>query len=151
MSLITANSQKANQGLILNQLRRTNCRIRPRFSLRWFLITFTVLSVLFFVLTVYPTTKAKHFVAGINNGSIDVSDELPWERRAVSKATAEIRPCTWGDLFKIRRQLNVTFDVANPASYSSQLIEQVGVTPFGYQLIQVEERETKAAAPTTNP
>ena len=90
--------------------------MRPRFSLKRLLIAVTVLSFTLFVLVIYPTNKAKRFVAGINDGTIDhdattgnpkppvfTTDDAGEDERP----TAELLPWEWKDLFRLRRRVEI--------------------------------------------
>ena len=98
---------------------------RPRFSLKWLLIAVTVLSVALFVLVIYPTNKAKRFVAGINDGRIDPTKELEWPFRSESTLapisriplTAELKPYIWADFVSCQRRVDVSGMV--PAAIST--------------------------------
>lgn len=89
---------------------------RPRFSLKWLLIVVTALSVALFVLLIYPTTKAKRFVAGVNNGSID-NDAATGNPKPIEfskedvgedgRSSAELLPWDWSDLFRLRRRVEI--------------------------------------------
>lgn len=90
--------------------------MRPRFSLKWLLIAVTLLSVALFVLVIYPTNKAKRFVAGINDGSIDhdaaSGNPKPFEFTKQEagedgRSTAELLPWDGGDLFRMRRRVEI--------------------------------------------
>ena len=127
--------------------------MRPRFSLKWLLIAVTVLSVALFVLVIYPTNKARIFVAGINDGTIapnDVlisakfarlNDELPGTKTVV----AELLPSTWVDLFAIRRRVQVVETSASPgitingAPTNYEQTGQIGVSLTGYWLHKAEQ------------
>ena len=77
--------------------------MRPRFRILWLLIGLALLSVILcviFVLVAYPTNKADHFVAGVNDGSINLQRELQLRTLHVpmmelaTKVSAELLPRT---------------------------------------------------------
>jgi hypothetical protein len=87
------------------------------------LILFTVLSVSFYVLFVRPTVLAKQFVQAVNSGDFSTLEtmtagdswsmlqdlqsyhkEFTFEN---CKVSAEAKPCTWRDIYKFRRRVNL--------------------------------------------
>ena len=84
--------------------------MRFRFSLRWMLIAFTVLSVFFYVLFIRPTVIANRFVTAIRNGDFETAESLcsgttPHflteaikENRKPVWVGAKLTPRTWGSL-----------------------------------------------------
>jgi len=83
--------------------------VRPRFSLRWLLIAFTLAAVAFYVCFVHPTIRANRFVSAIKRGYFEELKALKMhEKLGVSledcKVTAEVKPRTWRDVYKFRRK-----------------------------------------------
>jgi hypothetical protein len=90
--------------------------VRPRFSLRWLLIAFTLFAVALYVFFVHPTVRANGFVGAIKGGDFGELKALKMhEKLAVSlddcTVTAELKPRTWRDVYKFRRKalVHVTF------------------------------------------
>ena len=80
--------------------------MRPRFSLKWLLIAFTVLSVLFYVLFIRPTVNAERFVADINAGNYS---QLPVFKNTIRilDADAFLLPRSWDDALRCRWRIGV--------------------------------------------
>ena len=83
--------------------------MRPRFSLRWLLIAFTLVAVALYVFFVHPTVRANRFVGAINGGEFGELKALRMtEKLGVSledcKVSAEVKPRTWRDVYKFRRK-----------------------------------------------
>ena len=100
--------------------------MRPRFSLRWLLIAFTVLSVIFYVLFIRPTVIAQSYVARAKSGDFSdvenlchtdtrLADNLQyaWRMDRIDFSTAEkqlhLEPRTWNDLRRFQRRLLFLF------------------------------------------
>ena len=95
--------------------------MRPRFSLRWLLIAFTIMSVAFYILIIRPTTIAQRFVTALNRGDVtalrmladgvqdSLLNSLHQQDKNIKledvKFSAEIRPQTWRDIYKFRRDV----------------------------------------------
>jgi hypothetical protein len=92
-------------------------RLRPRFSLRWLLIGFTVFAIALYVLFVHPSVAASRFVAAVNRGEFNrlealgmlkdlksYDEEFSFETVIVR---AESKPRSWRDLYKCRRKVSV--------------------------------------------
>lgn len=125
---------------------------KPRFSLKWLLLTVTLLSVALFVFAIYPTDRASRFAAQLNAGAIiandvlkfpklgHLSDEVP--RTKVVKA--KLLPATWRDFFGIRRRVEVVETSrasvmklrGQPANFQQTC--QIAVTPTSYWLITTQ-------------
>lgn len=88
--------------------------MKLRFSLKWLLICFTLLSAIFFVTVVYPTSKAHRFVESVNSKTepgylleglgIVVSETGP---TSVRKPTAALLDFTLNDLVHCQRRIEV--------------------------------------------
>lgn len=87
---------------------------RFRFSLRWLLVGFTVLSVGFYFLFVRPTVIANRFVAVMGRGdyrNLDAIGVHPWFERFSGKPNhveAQLQPREWADVWHFRRRIVVT-------------------------------------------
>ena len=133
--------------------------MRPRVSLKWLLIAVTVASVALFVLVIYPTNKARSFVAGVNTNGIDLSELLATDLASLNQAlpqlsdkdrgaktiTAELLGWSWGDLLRMRRRVEVTekitrgsWEVVGASTADYQTTAQIGVSPVGQRLIRAE-------------
>jgi hypothetical protein len=130
--------------------------MRPRFSIKWLLIAVTLLSVALFVLVIYPTNKAKRYVAEINADGIDLAKEIsdPEAGRQVftpgsdapraKTVSAELLPWTRGDLLKMRRRVQVVETITaadwdwfeGAADY--QTTAQISVSPAGRRLVEAK-------------
>lgn len=107
----------------------------PQFSVKrllvWIALLLIVLFVLFFLL-VLPTNRAARFVAGINNGILDVNTELRSQKVHVpmidlaAKTSAELLPCTWDDL--VHRQRRIALSGMMPAK------DRSGASPGDYKV-----------------
>jgi hypothetical protein len=96
--------------------------MRPRFSLRWLLIAFTVLSLGFYLFFIRPTVIANQFVSRIDDGEVDqflslygrlVRDRIERFEQAYSpdispRFTAVCYPQTWTDFIALRRTISVS-------------------------------------------
>ena len=80
--------------------------IRPRFSLRWMLIAFTLLAVIFYFCFVWPTVNAQRLVADINVGNYS---RLPVFKDSIHivDADAFLLPRSWDDALRCRRRVGV--------------------------------------------
>jgi hypothetical protein len=83
--------------------------VRPRISLRWLLIAFTLIAIALYVFFVHPTVRANRFVGRINGGDFGELKAIGLtEKLAVSledcEVSAELRPRTWRDVCKFRRK-----------------------------------------------
>ena len=89
---------------------------RPQFSLRWLLISFTVLSVSFYVLFVRPTVIAERFASAAK--SEDYQYALSFIAEEPRKTIAEyletvaeptikvtIYPSVWNDIWQLQRRM----------------------------------------------
>jgi hypothetical protein len=100
---------------------------RPRFSLRWLLVAFTLVAVVLYVLFVHPTIAANRFVAAVNRGDFSQLESLGLLRNlqtynkdyTFEKVTvrAKLKPRAWRDVYKFRR--NVDVRVAFPKGESA--------------------------------
>jgi hypothetical protein len=94
--------------------------MRPRFSLRWLLIGFTIVSVAFYVAIIRPTAMAQRFVVAIERNDFDAAHSLLREDdRRISIAAGKLRdrvgpidrmfieifPRNWQDLWACQRRL----------------------------------------------
>jgi hypothetical protein len=88
--------------------------IKFRFSLRWLLITFTVLSVGFYLLFVHPTVLAKRRVAKLASESPDTGSDDSWvhiigtemlANRKSPLVKSTIEPQSWADLWHFKRRI----------------------------------------------
>jgi hypothetical protein len=120
--------------------------MRPRFSLRWLLIAFTVLSLGFYLLFVRPTVLANEFIAAINGHDYERANSLFEYVRTIRGFTSfggerswyigEVRPREWSDVWQCRRIIRVEYgfnlDTGQRAFnfYSPVMFE---ATPFGIQ------------------
>src|SRR6478735_5443629 len=88
--------------------------MRPRFSLRWLLIVFTLIAVALYVFFVHPTVAANRFVVAVNRGDFreltalgmlkslkSIIKDFSFENYTVS---AELKPRTWRDVCKFCRK-----------------------------------------------
>lgn len=107
--------------------------IRPRFSLRWMMIGFTLFTVVLYVLFVRPTVLAKQFAGAINRadgGELEtvtlngislrtrmskIAPRVTYSPTNV-KAMAALVPQTWRDVWKFRRIVNVEIAAREDAS-----------------------------------
>jgi hypothetical protein len=91
--------------------------MRPRFSLRWLLIAFTLLAVAFYLCFVRPTVIAKEFVNAVNMGgesrdSAFTSAAFGTKRGILPSyffldrgAEAHLIPRTWSDIWRCQRRI----------------------------------------------
>jgi hypothetical protein len=132
-------------------------KMRPHFSLKWLLIAVTVLSVILFVLVIYPTNKARHFVAGINNGSdvymLMVPDGTGRQVVAIGGSKvpgakplyAELLPWSWDDLLRMRRRVHVVERTTGRQwgfarmDFICKKTAEFSVTPTGHRLLGTTE------------
>ena len=101
--------------------------MRPRFSLKWLLIAFTLLSVAFYIVYVYPTAKANQFAGRVRNGDHSEFEAVVHGDRQLESNMRElngpefslkhadlkatIKPRTWTDYWKLRRRVVVLIKV----------------------------------------
>jgi hypothetical protein len=89
--------------------------MKLQFTLRWMLIAVTVLSVLFFLLLVYPTARSTRFVVGVNSdvidpyNALDIDKDIP-KQHSRTTYSSTLLPWTWTDLFACRRRISVRID-----------------------------------------
>ncbi len=86
--------------------------MRPRFSLRWLLIAFTLVAVALYVFFVHPTVRANRFAGAINGGDFAELKALGMNEKLgvsleVCKVKAILKSRTWRDVFKFRRKASV--------------------------------------------
>src|SRR5262245_11955580 len=89
--------------------------VRPRFTLRWVLVGFTVFAVAFYLWFVRPTIVANRFVRAVNEGatkraiSMVENGDVTWIASGYADATidAELSPREWGDIWHFRRRIVV--------------------------------------------
>jgi hypothetical protein len=94
--------------------------MRPRFSLKWLLIAFTILGVAFYFAFVRPTVLANKLVNLIDRDEFQLAESLivepskPFAFKGFNGAesepvVAEVRllPRKWRDLWKMQRRLDV--------------------------------------------
>jgi hypothetical protein len=122
--------------------------MRPRFSLKWLLIAFTVLSVAFFVAIVWPTLIAQRFVSAIERGDYDDAVSMcaeekrqglaEWFFRDNATVKVTLAPRGWRDILKSQRSMFVqTIPERQSASPQPTIAYKVGLnfdavaTPFG--------------------
>jgi hypothetical protein len=98
--------------------------MRPRFSLRWLLVSFTVLAVIFYLLFVRPTQVAQSFVDRVNAGNYwELFSELQRQPRTSANNEsgglwgkslfASVSPRSWSDIFQCRRRFSLRFEYSN--------------------------------------
>jgi len=125
---------------------------RPQISLRWLLILFTVLSVSFYVLFVRPTVLAKQFVQAANSGDFSalktmtagstegmLEDVQSYHKDFTfenCKVSADVKPCTWRDVYKFRRKvtLHIAFPpgvIRSPSALDNFLVVHINSIPWG--------------------
>ena len=92
--------------------------MRPRFSLKWLLIAFTILGVAFYVAFVRPTVIAQRFINLVEHDELQRAESLfiepdkPFDLGRKEKSVpviveAELLPRTWHDVLKMQRRLEV--------------------------------------------
>lgn len=91
---------------------------RPRFTMRWVMIAFTVLGVAFYVLFVRPTVLAEQFVRNIQRGDFAEAEAMLSDpaRNRFGKSTrlakrstiASMYPRDWSDVWHFRRTIEVS-------------------------------------------
>lgn len=91
---------------------------RPRFTIRWVMIAFTLLGVAFYFLFVRPTVLADQFVRDIQRGDFAQAESLlsdPTKNRfgkrsklATSTTVASVYPRDWRDIWHFRRTIEVS-------------------------------------------
>lgn len=138
--------------------------MRPRFSLKWLLLSFAILAACLYAFYVYPTTKAERLVAAINRAEVHPYDVVPQPdtiyfsnpeiRRKIGArktAAAQLLPRTWDDFWHARRRLGVTvtWSIESP-SFELQHQVQLTSSPTGFQLYNWNEREVPLQPPVTN-
>jgi len=87
--------------------------MRFRFSLRWLLIAFTVLSVFFYVLFIRPTVIANRLVTSV--GMYDLRElsktaDPAWKESVKDQVMsgsqyAELEPANWSDIYNFQRRV----------------------------------------------
>jgi hypothetical protein len=113
--------------------------VRPRFSMRWLLIAFTLIAIALYVFFVHPTVAANRFVGAVNRDDFreltalgmlkdlkSISKDFSFENCTVS---AELKPRTWRDLYKFRRKVlvHIAFPKGQTADRASALRNYVVV------------------------
>ena len=117
-------------------------QLRPRFSLKWLLIAFTILGVAFYVAFVRPTVIANRFIALVDRDENQKAQALFSDSTTlVFKTTpvivrAELLPRTWEDVYKMQRRLDVDViptqpQVINSKSYHIGMHYQATSSVFG--------------------
>ena len=86
--------------------------MRFRFSLRWLLVTFTVLSLVFYVLFIRPTVIANRFASAIQLGEVSGMQSFFPSNQIVEfndliYQKAEVQDQTWDDVRNFRRRVVV--------------------------------------------
>jgi hypothetical protein len=92
--------------------------MQPRFSLRWLLIAFTLLAVVFYLLFVRPTVIANQFIAAVERGDFRTAEKLyvsgsktsiPELLTQVQDPTvkAKLFPSKWRDVWGFKRSMLV--------------------------------------------
>lgn len=95
----------------------------PRFSIRWLLIGFAVLTVVFYLLFVRPTVIANQFARAIKAGDFTLAasmlnsgDEssfaMPYSGFSDVTTVAEIFTREWTDIWHFRRSISVRLSVS---------------------------------------
>lgn len=98
--------------------------MRPRFSLKWLLICFTVASVVLYVIFIRPTAIAERFVSRVENRDFDAIQPLSFHGQSFAGmlgeeghtleecgdqvlVKAELEPRTWEDFFDCQRRISL--------------------------------------------
>ena len=140
---------------------------RPRFTLRWVMIAFTVLGVAFYFLFVRPTALANQFVRDIQSGNFTQAESLLGEQcknpfgKSVTfrefTTVASVYPRDWSDVWHFRRTIEVSAFrfVSEPPQQTSNIAPAIGMPrptarlngsaayqsgPFGIHLIRNDIR-----------
>lgn len=84
--------------------------MRPRFSLRWLLLVFTLLTVAFYLLFVSPTFVADRLIAASDRD--DLSELKPWlgVPPVLRIRSARLQPREWSDVWRFQRRFTLRFD-----------------------------------------
>jgi hypothetical protein len=96
--------------------RYTAVMRRPRFSMKWLLISFTILSMIFYVLFIRPTVIANRFASAANSGNYEYALSLIPEgpRKIIAEYLDGIAKPTfkvaiyareWSDIWRLQRRL----------------------------------------------
>lgn len=89
---------------------------RPRFTMRWLLVGFAVLTVAFYFLFVRPTHVASRFVRAVNEGAVKRATSMiehgdkTWITSGYADTTiaTELLPREWSDVWHFRRRIVVS-------------------------------------------
>ena len=99
--------------MLTENCSQTCSNMRPRFSLKWLLIVFTILGVAFYVAFVRPTVIANRFIESLKDteyttlpSDLAGQDEMLRTRKWKFK-DARLEPREWADVWRCRQRFSI--------------------------------------------
>jgi hypothetical protein len=108
--------------------------MRPRFSLRWLLIGFTFLTVIFYLLFIRPTVVAQRLVSAVKNGERSPGILGTWGHHPWQVEKAALQPRTWPDIWQFRRRVRVDTSFTDASGMYTHCVLEYAAGPIDYQL-----------------
>ena len=116
--------------------------MRPRFSLRWLLIGFTVLTIAFYFLFVRPTMIAQQLVASVKSTEFKPGSLLPSGDKEVQGTwkvkDAYLQPREWSDVWRCQRRAQVIATLNNPPGSPTRMLVNYTAGPLHTQMNQLQ-------------
>ena len=126
--------------------------MRFRFSLKWLLIDFTALSVIFYVLFIRPTVIANRLITSVGNydlRELSKATDPAWKQSTKGQVMsgsqfAELEPANWSDIWNCQRRVVLKLSFARMSGNLVVLTakRELNVTtgPAGIRLLEEVER-----------
>jgi hypothetical protein len=112
--------------------------MRPRYSIRWLLIAFGILTVVFYLLFVRPTVLAEKLITSTKDGvhaplppSLTRNDDMLQNRKWKFK-DARLQPREWADVWRFRRRFTLILSREPP--FINTVLLDITAGPIGYYL-----------------
>jgi hypothetical protein len=115
--------------------------MRPRFSLKWLLIAFTILGVAFYVAFVRPTAQANRFIESLKAAEYTTlpsdlvpNDEMLRTRKWKFK-DARLESREWADVWRCRRRFSILLSREPP--FINTVIVDLAAGPSHFEVNRI--------------